>query len=108
MVVASSGIKPTVHQPTPDEWEAGPLVGLDRPGWVNHTWSPHGYAYSIRFDANGTAEAYKPHFDLWVGPENAAVNGITVTDPEAAKHGAKKPAKKPAAQKPRRTRRTKK
>ena len=96
MVVASSGTKPTVHQPTPDEWKEGPIVDLERPGWVNHTWSPHGYAYSIRFDANGKAEAYKPHFDLWVGPEQAAVSGITVTDrtKPAAKAAAKSKKKK--------------
>ena len=97
MVVAKSGTKPTAHQPTADEWEEGPVYQLGRPGWVNHTWSPHGYAYSIRFDGNAEAEAFGPHFELWVGDENAAVNGITVTKPEAAKHPAKKkaPVKKP-------------
>ena len=105
MVVAESGTKPTAHQPTPDEWEEGPVVLLERPGWVNYNWSPHGYAYSIRFDADAKAVAFKAHFDMWVGPENAAVNGITVT--EGAAH--KKPtAKKPAAKKPRQSRRPKK
>ncbi len=98
MVVASSGTKPTVHKPTQDEWEEGPVYQLSRPGWVNHTWSPHGFAYSIRFDANAEAEAFGPHFEMWVGDENAAVNGITVVKPEAAAH--KKAAKKPAAKKP--------
>ena len=97
MVVASSGTKPTVHQPTPDEWDDGPLYQLTRPGWVNHTWSPHGYAYSIRFNGAASAVVFGPHFDLWVGDENAAVNGITVVKPEAVKHPAKKAAKKPVA-----------
>ncbi len=97
MVVASSGIKPTVHNPTEDEWEEGPIFELIRPGWVNSTWIPHGYAYPIRFDENAEAVAYASHFQMWVGDENAAVNGITVIKPEAAKHGAKKtaPVKKP-------------
>ena len=98
MVIANSGTKPTVHQPTADEWDEGPVFQLSRPGWVDHTWSPHGYAYSIRFDDEGVAEAYGPHFELWVGDENAAVNGITVTKPEAVAH--KKAAKKPVAKKP--------
>ena len=92
MVVASSGTKPTVRKPTDDEWKEGPVVLLDRPGWVDYNWSPHGYAYSIRFDADAKAVAYKAHFDMWVGPVNAAVNGITVT--ERAKPAEKKPAAK--------------
>ena len=95
MVVASSGVKPTVHNPTEDEWEEGPVYELIRPGWVNHTWTPHGYAYPIRFDSDARADAFGPHFELWVGDVNAAVNGITVVKPEAAKHGAKKTAKEP-------------
>ena len=97
MVIAESGTKPTVRQPTPEEWKEGPVYKLTRPGWVDHNWSPHGYAYAIRFDDEGVAEAYGPHFDLWVGDENAAVIGITVNRPEAAAH--KKAAKKPAVKK---------
>ena len=94
MVIAKSGTQPTVRQPTPEEWDEGPLYKLTRPGWVDHDWSPHGYAYSIRFNKAAEALAYAPHFELWVGDENAAVVGITVTRPEAAKHSA--PAKKKA------------
>ncbi len=94
MVIASSGTKPTVRQPTPEEWDEGPIYTLTRPGWVDHTWSPHGYAYPIRFNANAEAEAFGPHFELWIGDWNATVVGITVTRPEAAKHSA--PAKKKA------------
>ncbi len=97
MVVAKSGNKPTVHNPTEAEWEEGPVYQLTRPGWVDHTWIPHGYAYPIRFDADAEAVALGPHFELWVGDENAAVNGITVVKPEDAAH--KKAAKKPAVKK---------
>ena len=97
MVVAKSGTKPTAHRPTADEWDEGPLYKLTRPGWVDHTWTPHGYAYPIRFNEAASAVVFGPHFEMWVGDENAAVNGITVTKPEAAKHPVKKKA---AAKKP--------
>jgi hypothetical protein len=69
--------KPTVKAPVPKQWKKGPIYALHRPGWHGYSWSPHGFSYSIRFDANGDAEIYGPHYDVWIGDTNAANHGIT-------------------------------
>lgn len=85
--------------PTTQELKKGPVVTLASTRFANSEWSPHGLAYPIRFDEQGCATVYEPHFDEWVGDEAAFKMGFVVTRPKppAAK---KAPAKKAAAKKP--------
>lgn len=81
-MTTESGVKPNVSAPTAAEFKKGPVVTLTRPGWATYRWSPHGFLYPIRFE-NSKAKVLESHFDLWIGDEQAAVNGITVTRPKA-------------------------
>jgi len=90
------GIKPNARPPTEAEFKAGDKVTLTRPGWNNSGWKVHGIDYNIQFDDQARAVILKDHYDLWIGPDNANINGVTVTEPKpkpAAKSKAK-PAKK--------------
>ena len=87
-------MKQNVYKPTDKELAKGPVVTLSRPGWVGHSWQPHGFYYTLRFDDNAETTMLASHFDEWIGDVNAAVNGITVTRPtKAAKRNTPKPTK---------------
>ena len=67
------------HKPTKEQLEEGPVVKLDGRGrWDNRSWSPHGLAYNINFDADGQAEILKEHFDAWINIDAAEYDGIRV------------------------------
>ena len=81
--------KTNVHKPTDKELKAGPVVTLTRPGWENSAWQPHGFYYSVKFNNNGEATILETHYNEWIGPDNARVNGITVTEPKTPKPKSK-------------------
>ena len=83
------GIKPNARPPTDQEFAEGAKVTLTRPGWNNSGWKVHGIDYNIEFDDKARAVILKAHYDLWIGPENANVNGVTVTEPPAPKPKSK-------------------
>lgn len=85
--------------PTTQELKKGPVVTLASTRFAAQEWSPHGLAYPIRFDSDGCAVVYEPHFDEWVGDEMAKKNGLVVTRP-TKKVAKKAPAKRAAAKKP--------
>lgn len=102
--MTDTGVKPNVQAPTAKQFKAGPKVTLHRPGWTESAWQPHGFQYPIRFNGMDTAVILEEHFDLWVGDDQARVEGITVTRPKKESQpkatGAKKaPAKKTPAKK---------
>ncbi len=86
-------MKQNVSAPTAKELKKGPVVTLTRPGYGNAAWSPHGFAYPIRF-TDSKAKVLESHFDAWIGDDSAAVHGITVTRPEKKKAKAKAKASK--------------
>lgn len=86
--------------PTTQELKKGPVVTLASTRFAAQEWSPHGLAYPIRFDSDGCAVVYEPHFDEWVGDEMAKKNGLVVTRPKPPAAETKAPAKKAAAKKP--------
>jgi hypothetical protein len=88
------GIKPNARPPTDKEFADGAKVTLTRPGWNNSGWKVHGIDYNIEFDKDAKAVILKDHYDLWIGPENANVNGVTVTEPAPKSKSKSKSAKK--------------
>lgn len=89
----AGGIKPNARPPTEREFKDGAKVVLTRPGWNNSGWKVHGIDYNISFDKDAKAVVLKSHYDLWIGPDNANVNGVTVTEPAAPKPAPKAKSK---------------
>jgi hypothetical protein len=90
----AGGVKPNARPPTLKEFADGAKVTLTRPGWNNGAWKVHGIDYNIEFNQFAKAVVLKSHYDLWIGPENANVNGVTVTElPKPKSKSTKKESK---------------
>ena len=96
--MTDTGMKESVHAPTAAELKKGPVVVLTRPGWVNYSWSPHGFLYPIKFDGT-RAVVLAEHFDRWVGDVDAQSYGITVERPKPKATSKPKKPTSTAAQK---------
>ncbi len=79
--------KPVVRPPMGPELDE-PFVTLTTTRWANQGWTPHGFAYTIRFDEAGDATVLERHFQLWIGLDGAFEQGLLVNggvvDPDDA------------------------